>query len=75
MSKQKTHQKTATELKSAFLSFNVSDADYFRKKVLENLGWSRAVWYNKIHGKTQITPAEAKEIARIKNCIEQLETI
>jgi hypothetical protein len=71
--KEKTMQNMTSSLKEAFLSMKeVHKADFFRKSLIKQLGWTRAVWFNKIHGKTAITPAEEKVIKDTKDTINNL---
>lgn len=45
-------------LKKKYLELRAMTANEFRKRVRKDLGWTRTVWFNKLHGITPLTNAE-----------------
>ncbi len=57
-------------LKELYYSFNVPNANKFKKAVHKELGWSTATWYQRINGINRITPAEKFLIEHIAEKIK-----
>ncbi len=53
------------ELKQIYLNLRVSQCDGFKKQVIERCQWSRDQWFNKFHGRTQLTTLELEVIQEI----------
>jgi hypothetical protein len=56
-------KETENKFKLYWVQLPVIEASIYKDRFKRTFGWSRAVWYNKLHGITPFTLAEMRPIA------------
>lgn len=54
-----------------YVRLPLAEAQEFRTQIVEKCGWSRFIWFNKLHNITAITKAELQVITEIAPAFKQ----